>query len=265
MFAYTSLYFDNPPVPQRALDLWLPDATHRPVSLFFVHGGGWHGGTRQQMHAIMHAFHAEGYPVASVDYRLAPGATLVGQLADVREGMAIARAELAAAGLPTRLVLYGSSAGGHLALMAGLAEPGACGETLDARTLEAAPEIAGIIASCAPVTFLPWEDQFPGIWSSMQRAVGTPYEKSPELYRTFSPETHAKDHGAPLLFLQAECEHLFPNDITEALAQRLARAGRRALTHCYRRAEHGFFYDVKRNSQKAALRDCLAFLESLPQ
>ncbi|HWL52705.1 MAG TPA: alpha/beta hydrolase [Chthoniobacteraceae bacterium] len=263
MFRYTSLYFDNPPVPQRALDLWLPETTRRPVSLFFVHGGGWHGGTRQQMHAIMHAFYKEGYPVASVDYRLAPGATLGEQLADVREGMAIARAELAAAGLPTGLALYGSSAGGHLALLAGLAEPGACGEKLDARTLETAPRVAGIIGSCAPVTFEPWDDIFPGIWSSMERAVGTPYEKAPELYRIFSPETHARDEGAPLLFLTAECEHLFPNDLTEALAGRLSRAGRRVSIHRYRRAEHGFFYDVKRNAQKAALCDCLAFLETL--
>lgn len=263
MFRYTSLYFDHPPVPQRALDLWLPETTRRPVSLFFVHGGGWNGGTRQQMHAIMHAFHTEGYPVASVDYRLAPAATLAQQLADVREGMAIARAELDAAGLPTPLVLYGSSAGGHLALLAGLAEPGACGEKPDAQTAQNPPEIAGIIASCAPVTFEPWDDIFPGIWSSMQRAVGTPYEQAPELYRTFSPETHAGDHGAPLLFLTAECEHFFPNDLTEAFAQRLNRAGRVAQLHRYRRAEHGFFYDVKRTAQKAALRDCLAFLERI--
>lgn len=173
--------------------------------------------------------------------------------------MAIAQAALAAAGLPTALVLYGSSAGGHLALLAGVAEPGACGEKLP----EKAPEIAGVIASCAPVTFMPWEDIFPGIWSSMQRAVGTPYEEAPELYRTYSPETHAKDEGAPLLFLLGECEHFFPNEITEAFAQRLSRAGRRAVTRRYRRAEHGFFYDIKRSSQKAALHDCLAFLESL--
>ncbi len=260
MFRYTSLYFDNPPVPQRALDLWLPESTHRSVSLFFVHGGGWSGGTRQQMHAIMHAFHQQGYPVASVCYRLAPSVTIAEQLADVREGMAIARAELAAAGLPTDLVVYGSSAGGHLALLAGLAEPGACGEKIGSGT---APHIAGIIASCAPVTFKPWDDIFPGIWSSMQRAAGVPYEKAPELYHTYSPETHAQEQGPPLLFLQGECEHLFPNEITEAFAQRLCRGGRRATTRCYRRAEHGFFYDVTRTSQKAALSDCLAFLETL--
>ncbi len=260
MFEYRSLYFDDPPQANRALDLWLPSETNRHVSLFFVHGGGWRMGNRGQMHAIMNAFRSEGFPCLSVDYRLSKATTIEDQLEDVRLGLAIARERLEAAGLPPRIALYGSSAGGHLALLAGLAAPGACGEKVPPGE---APEIAGIVASCAAITFELWEDIFPEIAGSMERAVGEPYQDNPERYRRLSPVHHAGAGAPPLHLMLGECEHLFPNEQAYAWVQHLSSLGNRAEAHSYRLAEHGFFYDVTRNAQKAAFKKMLAFLETL--
>lgn len=51
IFAFSTLYFDFPPIRNRVVDVWLPknDATQL-VSLFFVHGGGWSNGYRSDAH-----------------------------------------------------------------------------------------------------------------------------------------------------------------------------------------------------------------------
>ena len=67
--------------------------------------------------------------------------------------MALAHKLLLEQGFSGSFVLYGDSAGGHLALLAGLAEPGACGDSFRGEV----PKVAGIIASSAPTTtFTNW-------------------------------------------------------------------------------------------------------------
>ncbi len=258
MFSYPTLYFDDPPRTGRAIDVWIPENPTRPFALYFVHGGGWRMGHREQMHQIMYGFYREGYPCVSVCYRLGEE-TIPTQLADVREGMALASEALQKAGFTGPLVLHGGSSGGHLALLAGLAEPGACGDSFRGK----APRVAGIVAANAPTTFIPWENIFPGIWRSMQKAVGTPHEKAPGLYELFSPVTHLGAQSPPLLFLLPECEHMFPNKHAITLVERLRAEGREARYHLYEEAEHGFFYSLTRPAQRKAFSDILAFLADL--
>ncbi len=256
MFEYTTLCPDTPPTPGRAIDLWLPRIVSRPVALCLIHGGGWRQGHREQMQPLMSAFLAEGYPCLSADYRTAAGTTAFTQLADLRTLLALGYRTLEKAGFTGPLVLYGSSAGGHLALLAGLAAPGACGEPSSSPS----PPLAGVVACCAPVVFEPWPEIFPGSWASMQDAAGAPYEDAPERYRLLSPQTHAGPGSPPLCFLLGECEHMFPNALTEALARRLRSQGVAVECHTYPMAEHGFFYSLERPCQKAAFADMLGFL-----
>lgn len=270
MFEFTSLYFDTPPQKQRIIDFWIPRQAPdspplRPVALFFVHGGGWRGGHRQDMHRLMHTFVEQGYPCAALCYHL-EGATIADQLADIRVGLAHFSVRLQKHGLSQRVVLYGSSAGGHLALLTGLAHPGACGEEILPETSAAlaALELAGIVASCAPTTFEPWPDIFPAIWGNMERAAGIPHAQDPELYKRLSPRHHFSPKAPPMLFIMGEFEHIFPNAHTLEWAQELRTLGHRAETHIYPMAEHGFFYDTTRRAQQMAYADLLRFLESLP-
>lgn len=261
MFSYRSIYFDDPPQLGRALDIWLPKRElPRPVTLFFVHGGGWRQGRRDDMHGLMHAFCEKGFVCVSVDYRVQDVPASV-QMADVREGLLLADGELRRQGIDQPFVLYGSSAGGHLALLTGLAAPGVCGD--DATT--AMPPIAGIIASCAPVTFEPWADIFPGSWDSIQDVVGEPWSDKPECYRRLSPATYVNPGSPPLFFLLGECEHMFPNELTMSLVERVNAMGGDARYKVYPAAEHGFFYAVCRRSQEMAFQDVLAFLADVSE
>ena len=52
------------------MDIFIPEKVTRDIALFFVHGGGWKAGSRNDFHNIMREFNAEGYICASTDYRL---------------------------------------------------------------------------------------------------------------------------------------------------------------------------------------------------
>lgn len=260
MWPFRSLYFDERPVPGRALDLFEGTGPARSVALFFVHGGGWTGGSRANYHFAIREFAARGYDCASTDYRLS-GVNIFDQVADVREGLDFFLEDLAQRGRSTRVVLAGQSAGAHLALLTALAAPDQCGSP--AVSLRRRPDVAGVMAEAAPYTFVPWEDIFPHIWNAMQRIAGSPYEKSPELYERASPIRYVAPASPPVLCLHAGNEHMFPREQMMPFVEAMEAAGGRCTVKGYPRVEHGFFYALNRPQQRAALEDMAAFLESV--
>lgn len=255
MFFYTSAYFDDPPQQGRTIDFWMHPPASQPLSLFFVHGGGWRHGHREDMHPIMQAFYQKGFRAASVNYRL-NGVTIAEQLSDVRHGLALFHDQLKLVEDSPRIVLFGGSAGAHLALLAALAEPGACGDGARRERIS----VEGVIASSAPVTFEPWDEILPSIARSMEVAAGSSYSQNPKRFRDLSPLSHLGADAPALLFLLAEREHMFPNELTLEFVQNAASLGVHAEAIRYLKAEHGFFYDVQRPCQIQAFADCLRFL-----
>jgi acetyl esterase/lipase len=123
------------------LDLYAPGAA-APV-IVFLHGGGWRLGTRAVFcptwrHWSPDPFQrlvAAGFAVASVDYRLSGEAVFPAQLHDVRAAARWLHTRAAELGVDAaRIVVWGESAGGHLAALLGLtaeAPDVACGEPGD--------------------------------------------------------------------------------------------------------------------------------------
>lgn len=260
-YRYTSIAFDDQPVPGRALDIFMPAGKPRRHAIFMVHGGGWRQGSRAQYHALMNALGKQGYICGSTDYRL-EGVDILTQIEDVRLGYCLFRQELATTAGERQVVAYGGSAGGHLAALLAMADPGACGESVAASD-SGWVRPAGAILASAPATFEPWEDIFPGIWVSMQGIVGKPWESDPEAYRRVSPIRHAGVGTPPVLLLDGANEHMFPRELGLALCERIRACGGRAERHEFPTAEHGFFYDVTRRPQQAAFAEVLRFLVSL--
>lgn len=256
MFSFQSLYFDDTPRAGRILDIFrAPKAAH-DIALFFVHGGGWHAGSREVFHGIMQEYNRRGFDCASTDYRLS-GVNVFHQVGDVRTGLDLFAQDLLQRQRPPRVLLIGSSAGAHLALLTGLAKPEECGAP---ETPSTSPiEIAGLAVQDAPFTFEPWPDIFPGIWSAMQNAIGVPYDGHEELYRQASPINYVHADMPPLLNQYAENEHMFPHDLHEAFAARATALGNDMRTKIYPRTEHGFFYSLERWQQREAFEDILEF------
>lgn len=104
------------------LDLYRPAATDHPVPVvLWLHGGGWFTGDRTLAPDLAHHVEATGCAVASIEYRLSGQALFPAQLHDVRTAIRFLRAHAGQFGVdPAAVGVWGSSAGGHLAALAGL-------------------------------------------------------------------------------------------------------------------------------------------------
>jgi acetyl esterase/lipase len=119
------------------LDLYLPAPSVKPSPVIvYFHGGGWAVGTRRRFGRAFKGWSptplarlaAAGFAVLTVDYRLTGEAIFPAQLDDAKAAIRWVRTNASEFGIdPRRVVAWGESAGGHLALLAGLtgrAEPG---------------------------------------------------------------------------------------------------------------------------------------------
>jgi acetyl esterase/lipase len=96
----------------------------RPV-VIYLHGGGWHEGDRgAAMHPWLNPLLASrGFVTIAPTYRLSGTATWPAQIDDVNDAVTWAREHVAEfGGDPSRVGIWGFSAGAHLAALAALAE-----------------------------------------------------------------------------------------------------------------------------------------------
>ncbi len=117
------------PTDDERLDLFVPHAG-APLVVFF-HGGYWRRLHKDDMTYVARSLAAHGIATAVVNYGLAPALTLEAIVAQARRSVAWLRANAAAHGAdPSRIVLAGHSAGGHLAAMCAVDAPAAALVTL---------------------------------------------------------------------------------------------------------------------------------------
>lgn len=104
------------PAERNLIDYFPAD---RPGPLvIFIHGGYWQMRAKENFSFIAKGMVARGLHVALVGYTLAPDATLGGIVQEIKDAIAYLRANAADyGGDPTRMVVTGWSAGGHLTAM----------------------------------------------------------------------------------------------------------------------------------------------------
>lgn len=208
--------------PLQALDLWVPAGANAAPLVLFVHGGGWKRGSKDNAtgRALPGHLTAQGYAVASINYRLVPAATVEQQAADVAAALAYVLARAEALGIDrSRVVLTGHSAGAHLVALVGT----------DERYLRAVgmsfADIDGVMPNDGagydvPAQMAQARGRGAAIYSD---AFGT----DPARQQALSPAFHAASPNAPA-FLLLHVQRPDGASQAKALAAALKRGGTRA-------------------------------------
>lgn len=211
-----TLPYADPADPRRALDVLRPDRVTTPYALCFVHGGGWTAGSRESWHERMGWAAAHGTVSATLGYRT--GHPLADLMADVTDGYHTLGDHLGAHLGERPIVLVGSSAGAHLALLL---------------SLTASPPPAACIALNGPGRMQPW----PGMDQGIRAAVDGLGAST-----AACPRHHLRAGAPPVLHVVVGKERFFPHEHVHELADLQRAAGSAARVELVPDAEHGFFY-----------------------
>ncbi|WP_404478439.1 alpha/beta hydrolase fold domain-containing protein [Novosphingobium sp. BL-52-GroH] len=296
---------DNPPRPLRAYPggiVTTPDvvyrtlAGYRPLKLdvyahagatrkrrlpliLFVHGGGWSVGNARasgafaDFPAALAGLARQGYVVASMDYRLSGEAPFPGALKDVKSAVQYLRGAAPQYGIdPERVVVWGASAGGQLAALAGTT----CGEAVFAPDPErrlGKPASTGPAQSDCVQGVVAWY----GIFDFAELHAASPSGPLADLTATFlgctgwcadkgreaSPTSYVDRSDPPMLLIHGLADTLVPSAQTDRMACELRAAGVPVETAFIPGVNHGFNGKTLAETRAAtleALRVTTAFI-----
>lgn len=199
---------------ERALlfDLVLPDGDGPFPLLVFLHGGGWISGDRTMYAEEAEWFAAQGWACACIDYRLAPLHAYPAAYDDVVAFLRFIQERGTQFNIsPDKIVLFGNSAGGHLAALAGLRNP----------------ELVQGVVCVSGISNLdhPEATHFAIAWSFVEQFMGGPYAGSESLYKEASPILHVSSGAPQLLVIHGTSDDVVPCEQSEKLARALSEVG----------------------------------------
>lgn len=196
------------------LDLHLPHGKFRQPMLVWVHGGAWRSGSKSDM--PLGKLVEEGYPIASVDYRLSTVARFPAQIHDLKAAVRFLRSHGKEWGLnPKQIVIAGDSAGGHLAALVGVSNGNPELEgTVDAE-LKTSSHVQGIISfyGAANLSTILNQSTPHGLSvrvPALDLLLGGQPKDLPELTRLASPVFHVDRNDPPLLLLHGDQDPQMP-------------------------------------------------------
>ncbi len=241
-------------VGNRALqfDLHLPAAKPRTPLIVCVHGGAWRSGSKKDM--PLGKLVAEGYAVASVDYRLSTEAKFPAQIHDLKAAIRFLRGHGAKWNLPTeKIVIAGDSAGGHLAALVGVSNGNAELEGDIGTDHTQSSDVQGIVSfyGAANLTTILNQSTPHGLSvrvPALELLLGDQPTNAPALARLASPVFHVDKNDPPLLLLHGDQDQQMPVNQALELAGAYQKAGAPVQLEIVHGAAHGgaMFYDEER-------------------
>jgi acetyl esterase/lipase len=219
----------------QALDLYLPNDTPGPYPcIVAIHGGGFIFGDKRedQLNAPVEAVR-QGYAVAAVNYRMAGEALFPAPIQDVKAAIRYLRAHAAEFDIdPVRFATWGNSAGGYLAVMAGVTDGVAEFDDPALGNAEQPSHVQAIIDWFGPVDFRSQDAQLRASGkgrpvhdapdSPESSLLGVPLPEADEaLLRRTNPLTYLGPGLPPFLIQHGADDDLVPVEQSLLLAQAL--------------------------------------------
>ncbi len=227
-------------------------ATPAPVLVYF-HGGAWWKGERPKSYASFRAYLAMGFSVVTVDYRLSDVALAPAAVQDARCAMAWVKANAAKYNFdPGRIVTFGTSAGGHLALMAGMLPKSA---NIDLPQCSDVPKAAAILDFYGP-TELRQFFSAGGAGNSVVRWIGTG-SSATAMAKLMSPMANVSPGLPPVFLAHGDADPTVPNQHSVSLQKALTAAGIPNRMYSVPGGVHGNFGTAQNAAIAAAIQEFL--------
>jgi len=241
-------------IGQRALrlDLHLPSGKPRAPLIVWIHGGAWRSGSKNDV--PIRKLVAEGYPIASVDYRLSTEARFPAQVHDIKAAIRFLRAHANEWQLSAKkIVIAGDSAGAHLAALVGVSNESRALEGEIGDNPRASSSVQGIISlyGAANLQTILKQSTPHGLSvrvPALDLLLGEQPEQVPDLAKLASPVFHVDKHDPPLLLLHGDQDPQMPINQSHELCGAYQRVGAPVEFVVVHGAAHGgaMFYDDER-------------------
>ena len=244
------------------LDLYLPRSKAPLPLLIFVHGGGWAGGTARSAEiigdnfpAMFAGFSAKGYAVASISYRLSSEAKFPAQVQDLNAAIRFLRGQSEKFGLDAqRIVVWGASAGAHIAMLAALD----CKQhRLDASAASGPSTCVTAVVDWFGPTMLGTQNPSP----TALAYVGCPPSECADAWKHTDILDSLSAAAPPFLIVHGDADTTVPFAQSKALLAALDRLSVKATLKTVPNGNH-LFRGAARPDIDAAIRDTFAFVET---
>jgi acetyl esterase/lipase len=189
------------------VDLYFPKTNPNPYLIVWVHGGAWHSGSKDSPPL---SFVQSGYALASVDYRLSVEAKFPAAIHDIKAAIRYLRANAQRYGYRSdKIVIAGSSAGGHLAALVGVTSGDSAFEGNVGEFDATSSSVQAILDYYGPTNFTTILKQSTphGVsvrGPAMALLLGTTVDNAPELAKLASPVLQVDENDPPLLIFHGD-------------------------------------------------------------
>ena len=233
------------------LDIATPTGGGPYPCVVVFHGGAWVGGSRRDVSvgakgkdgkvrpSALEDVAARGYVAVAPSYRLAPKFPFPAQIQDARAAVRFLRANAKEYGIDRdKFAAAGFSAGGHLALLLGLADKvegwDAGGNTDESSRVQCVVDFFGPADLSLYAVSPAVEDAY------MVPVFGKSCKTDPEVYKKASPVTYVSKAAPPVLILHGTFDLIVPVIHSENLQKKLTGAGATAELITVRGEGHGW-------------------------
>lgn len=213
--------------PAEKLDIYLPTieipGARGPYPVIIsVHGGAFCGGDKVGPDVLVAwAGLKRGYAVVSVNYRLTGEAVFPAQINDIKAAIRFVRANAREYDLdPNKIAIFGSSAGGGLAALAGTSGDVRELQDLTLGNPDQSDRVQAVVDWCGPINLLTIDEQFKqsGIAGRVQDVpdsfgseyLGKQITQVPDLAKKANPETYISADDPPFFVQHGSEDNLVP-------------------------------------------------------
>ena len=189
------------------LDIYLPQNQVSPYLIVWIHGGAWRSGSKEEPPMGLVKL---GYAMASVDYRLSVEAPMPAMVQDIKAAIRFLRANAKKYGYRSdKIIIWGSSAGGHLAALVGTTNGNAQLEGTLGDYVKQSSAIAAVIDFYGPTNLMTILQQSTPHGISVRAPalallLGKPVEQVPELAKLSSPVYHVDPSDPPMFIAHGD-------------------------------------------------------------